>query len=244
MLFADACRIRRQIALCQSAAGASTEVLFVKHHRALFNHMCDQYYGMCRLVRAAGSMCLSGVVRPSAQKVRDVLADSVVQSAAGSKGQKLFGGPTTSANRVRLRRRWGTAPARDTGGGSFLSPDLSFDGKSRSCSHIVECRGDMRHHHHTDPIPGTLGTPADATMSSSVNVDGTGLDPVDRRHVERLSTPAGCLTAGLRSSRSAAGDTCDADANLPNLYALRHGGRRRRRQRVSAFTKPTSGIRA
>ena len=61
----------------------------------------------------------------------------------------------------------------DTQGGSFLSPDLSFDGERISFAY-VECRGDRQHRYHTDP---TLGhwTEERCYHIFSVDIDGKNL---------------------------------------------------------------------
>ncbi|MBM4041441.1 MAG: hypothetical protein FJ290_23310, partial [Planctomycetes bacterium] len=44
-LYAQACRIRRQAAFANPLL-AFDKLLFIKHHRSLYSHMCDQYYGI------------------------------------------------------------------------------------------------------------------------------------------------------------------------------------------------------
>ena len=44
-LFKKACRLRRRIALSNPLLDFD-KILFIKRHRATFNHMCDQYYGI------------------------------------------------------------------------------------------------------------------------------------------------------------------------------------------------------
>ena len=78
------------------------KVLFIKRHKSRVSHMCDQFLG--RNARPGGGLyVLSDVFGPS-PRLTDVLADSVVQNGR-LEGSKLAGG-------------------------SFLSPDLSFDGKT------------------------------------------------------------------------------------------------------------------
>jgi hypothetical protein len=78
-------------------------LLFIKRHDAAgVFHMCDQYYG-CNAVPGGGLYILENPLGPE-PKLTNVLADSVVQNGR-LKGQKLEGG-------------------------SFLSPELSFDGKT------------------------------------------------------------------------------------------------------------------
>ena len=56
VLFADACRLRRQIAARNPLLNFD-QMLFVKHHRSTYNHMCDQYYGSHGSGPAAGCSC-------------------------------------------------------------------------------------------------------------------------------------------------------------------------------------------
>ena len=147
VLFDQACLLRRQIALANPLLDF-TDVLFIKRQRSCFNHMCDQYYGIAQ--RSGGGLfvlCDAFGARP---KLRDVLADSVVESGR-LKGQRLAGGP---------RRSWnltldfsGNLSGDETEGGSFLSPELSYDGRTVAFGH-VECRGDRLHVTHTDPRQG------------------------------------------------------------------------------------------
>jgi hypothetical protein len=122
------------------------DLLFIKRHRATFNHMCDQYYGI-NILPGGGIYALSNAFGEDPQ-VRDVLADSVVQKGR-LKGQKLDGG-------------------------SFLSPDLSFDGKSLVFAY-VECEGDTEHRYHTDPSRGHWHEQRCYHLFR-VNMDGSGLE--------------------------------------------------------------------
>ena len=45
LLYTRACRLRRQIAFANPLLDFD-KILFIKRHRALYDHMCDQYYGM------------------------------------------------------------------------------------------------------------------------------------------------------------------------------------------------------
>ncbi len=63
-LFMDICRLRREMSLSNPLLDFS-DILFIKHHRALYNHMCDQYYGMA--ATPGGALCiLRGRVWPAA----------------------------------------------------------------------------------------------------------------------------------------------------------------------------------
>jgi hypothetical protein len=148
VFFADACRLRRQVAFCNPLLNFD-KILFIKRHRALIGHMCDQYYGMA--VRPGGGLfVLSDPFGPNPQ-VRDVLADSTVERGR-LKGQKLAGGPSTPPADL-VFDAVGNLFGPETQGGSFLSPSLSYDGKEILFAY-VECRGDRRHRHHTDPARG------------------------------------------------------------------------------------------
>ena len=143
-LFKRACGVRRKIAFSNPLVDFD-KILFVSRHRAGFNHMCDQYYGV-NAKPGGGLYVLRDPFGPEPQ-VRDVLADSVVERGRLA-GQKLDGG-------------------------SCLSPDLSFDAR-RIAFAYVECRGDTDHRHHTDPTRGHWHE-GRCHHLFRVNVDGTGL---------------------------------------------------------------------
>ncbi len=166
-LYAAACRVRRQIALANPLLSFD-KLVFIKRHRSLYDHMCDQFYGMA--ARPGGGLfVLSDPFGPS-PRLRDVLADSVVQSGR-LKGQKLSGGPNRPVN--LSFDGMGNLNGDESVGGSFLSPDLSPDGKQILFAY-VECRGDRRHRHHTDPSQGHWAE-GRCYHIFKVNVDGSGL---------------------------------------------------------------------
>ena len=167
-LFEKACELRRRIAFANPLLNFN-RLLFIKRHRATFNHMCDQYYGIhanpggalhvrapeqvkqdeepLSDVQASGLFILEDPFGPSSQ-VKNVLAESVVQRGR-LKGERLEGG-------------------------AVLSPDLSHDGRSILFAY-VECRGSRDHDYHTDPTRGHW----DAGWCYhlfKVNVDGSGLE--------------------------------------------------------------------
>ncbi|MCP4610724.1 MAG: hypothetical protein GY845_18610 [Planctomycetes bacterium] len=144
-LFKKASRLRRRIALSNPLLDFD-KILFIKRHRATFNHMCDQYYGI-NILPGGGIYVLSDPFGDNPQ-VRDVLADSVVQRGRLT-GQRLVGG-------------------------SVLSPDLSYDGKTIVFAY-VECKGDVNHRHHTDPSRGHWNEQR-CYHIFKVNVDGSGLE--------------------------------------------------------------------
>jgi hypothetical protein len=167
-LFKEICRVRRQIAFKNPLLDFD-QILFVKRHRGVYGHMCDQYYGITS-APGGGLYVLSNAFGPEPQ-LRDVLADSVVQRGR-LKGQKLGGGPSVppplSYDGV------GNLHGPDQEGGSFLSPDLSFDAKTVLFAY-VECKGDKTHRHHTDPNQGHWHE-GRCFHIFRVNVDGTGLE--------------------------------------------------------------------
>jgi hypothetical protein len=147
ILFADACRLRREIAFSNPLLGFD-KLLFLKRHLAIYNHMCDQYYGVT--ARPGGAVCvLERPFSPDAT-VRDLLANSVVERGR-LKGQKLSGGPMKDYN-LRFDGL-GNVSGDETEGGSFISPDVSFDGKQIAFAY-VECRGERGHREHTDASRG------------------------------------------------------------------------------------------
>ncbi len=138
--------LRRAIALSNPLLDFD-KLLFAKHHRATFNHMCDQYYGI-NAVPGGGIYVLHNPFgEEDVREVRDVLADATVENGR-LKGQKL-----------------------DTG--SFISPDLSYDGKTILFAY-VECEGDRKHRFHTDPSRGHWHQQR-CYHVFRVNVDGTDL---------------------------------------------------------------------
>jgi hypothetical protein len=98
----QASALTRRIAFANPLLGID-KLLFIKRHDAAgVFHMCDQYYG-CNAVPGGGLYVLADPFGPQ-PKLTNVLADAVVENGR-LKGQKLEGG-------------------------SFLSPELSFDGQT------------------------------------------------------------------------------------------------------------------
>ena len=166
-LFDKVCHLRRRIAFSNPLLDFD-EVLILKRHLAVYNHMCDQYYGMAQRP-GGGLFILSDPFGPN-PGIRDLLADSVVANGR-LKGQKLSGGP---------ERGWkisfdgmGNQRGEETQGGSFLSPDLSFNAKSIAFAY-VECRGDRTYRHHTDPSRGHW-TEQRCYHIFTVGIDGSNL---------------------------------------------------------------------
>ncbi|MGD0089732.1 MAG: NPCBM/NEW2 domain-containing protein, partial [Planctomycetota bacterium] len=100
-LFAEACKLRRQIAFANPLLNFD-QLLFIKRHRAAYDHMCDQFYGMAN-VPGGGLYVLSNPFGPNPQE-RDLLANSVVEEG-------LLLGVAGSA--VGLFAGIGLAPALD-----------------------------------------------------------------------------------------------------------------------------------
>jgi len=171
VLFADACRLRREIAFSNPLLDFD-KLLFIKRHLAIYNHMCDQYYGIT--ARPGGALCVldnpfgkkgtgpiyrngpEGAAHKldlspfSGPHVRDLLANSVVERGR-LKGENIDGGPNQTWN---LRYNGvGSLSGDETEGGSFLSPDVSFDGDEIAFAY-VECSGEREHRSHTDPSRG------------------------------------------------------------------------------------------
>lgn len=144
-LFEKAYKLRRKIAFSNPLLNFD-KILFLKRHRSTFNHMCDQYYGINSLP-GGGLFVLSDPFGENPQ-VGDILADSVVQKGR-LKGQKLTAG-------------------------SFVSPDLSYDGKTIMFAY-VECEGDKDHRYHTDPSKGHWNR-GRCYHIFKVNIDGSELE--------------------------------------------------------------------
>ncbi len=166
-IFDRVCHLRRRIAFSNPLLDFE-KILILKRQLPGYNHMCDQYYGFAQ--SPGGGLYVISDPFGNTPKIRSVLADSVVANGR-LKGQKIDGGP---------KRQWkvrydgmGDVSGDETQGGSFLSPDLSFDGKRISFAY-VECRGDRQHRYHTNP---TLGhwTEERCYHIFSVDIDGKNL---------------------------------------------------------------------
>ena len=59
LLFAEACRLRRQIAFSNPLL-AFDKLLFIKRHLAIYNHMCDQFYGIAARPGGVASVSVAG----------------------------------------------------------------------------------------------------------------------------------------------------------------------------------------
>jgi hypothetical protein len=130
--------------------------------------MCDQYYGMAA-TPGGGLYVLAGAFGPK-PTVRDVLRDSVVQSRRQG-GRKLEGG-TTRPPKLKFDGE-GNLEGPDHEGGTFVSPELSYDAQTILFAY-VENTGDKRHRQHTDPTRGHWPE-GRCYHIFKVNVDGSNL---------------------------------------------------------------------
>ena len=131
-----ACRTARQIAFCNPLVAGIDRLLLVKrcHPGGVF-HMCDQFYGF-NARPGGGLFVLEGPLGDHPRLV-NLLADSVVESGR-LKGRKLAGG-------------------------SFLSPEVSYDGRTVFFAYS-ECQGkDLE------------WSPTSSYHLFRVGADGTGL---------------------------------------------------------------------
>ncbi|MBT4820972.1 MAG: hypothetical protein HON70_35005, partial [Lentisphaerae bacterium] len=144
VLYAAVCRVRRQIAFSNPLLDFS-ELLVLKRHRSRFQHMCDQYYGAFA-VPGGGLYAISDPFGPEPE-ARNVLANSTVA-------------------RGRLKGKALTA-------GSYLSPDLSFDGRQVAFAY-TECEGSTVHEYHVDHSRGHWDR-GRCYHIFKANVDGSGL---------------------------------------------------------------------
>lgn len=144
-LYEKACLLRRKIAFSNPLLDFD-KMLFITRHRSGFNHMCDQYYGVN--TKPGGGIYVLSDPFGESPSVRDIVAGAVVTKGR-LKGKTLEGG-------------------------SFLSPDLSFDGKTIVFGY-VECVGDTKHDHHVDPSRGHWDR-GRCYHVFKINVDGSGLE--------------------------------------------------------------------
>lgn len=138
-----ACQALRQVAFQNPLLTGIDRLLFLKRHHAegVF-HMCDQYYG-CN-ARPGGGMFVLEHPFGAEPKLRNLLADAKVESGR-LKGQKLEGG-------------------------SFLAPDVSFDGNE-----IVFAYTEARAYEKTKGKEAYLWSPEYSFHLFRVKADGSGL---------------------------------------------------------------------
>jgi hypothetical protein len=170
VLFREIAALRRRISFANPLLDFD-EIVFLKRHRALFEHMCDQYYGIA--ARPGGGLYVLQKPFRTSPRVRDVLAGSVVERGR-LQGQSLRGGTSTPALRYNGS---GILTGASPEGGAFLSPGLSFDGKQILFS-FVEGKGDTRHRVHWEGNVDSWSEHWDPQRSFHlfrVNTDGSGL---------------------------------------------------------------------
>jgi hypothetical protein len=167
-LFDEACKLRRQIAFSNPLLDFD-QLLFIKRHRAIYEHMCDQFYGIT--ARPGGGLYVLQHPFSAKPEVRDVLANSVVEKGR-LQGQRLFGGngATAKLNWDGVLHLFGD----ETEGGAFLSPAVSCDGRQILFAY-VECRGDRDQKIHEDPTRGHWDA-GRCYHLFKVNADGSHLE--------------------------------------------------------------------
>ncbi|MCX5673204.1 MAG: hypothetical protein NTU94_17960, partial [Planctomycetota bacterium] len=136
-IYRSACELRRRIAFANPLCDFD-RLLFVKRHRAKVDHMCDQFFGF-KARPGGGVFILSDPFGPQ-PRLRDVLAGAVCR------GGRFEGKALTP--------------------GSFLSPDLSWDGKVILFAYTE-----------SEPNEYTW-TPKSTYHVFRVNADGTDLTPL------------------------------------------------------------------
>lgn len=167
-LFDDVCRLRRQIALSNPLLSFD-QLVFIKRHRAFYQHMCDQFYGICQ--NPGGGLYVLEDAFGENPTVRDVLANSVCQTGR-LRGQRLRGGNIEPPGLRYDGER--AISGEDAEGGSFLSPALSPDGRQIVFAY-VERQGSKEQDFHEDPTRGHWD-PQRCYHLFKVNVDGSGLE--------------------------------------------------------------------
>jgi len=210
-LFDQACQLRRQIAFANPLLDFDG-LLFVKRHRGMYNHMCDQFYGIT--ARPGGGLFVLKNPFSDQPEVRDVLAESTVANGR-LKGQKLIGGNGATAHLsydgVRL------LSGDETQGGAFLSP-RSPTTRRRFCSPSANAA--VTATRNSTKIPHAA-TGLRAAVSTSSRSRPTA--PVCNRSPTARGTNsihAGCRTAAWRSSASGAAAICAAVARVHSTTSL------------------------
>ncbi len=169
-LYLEACRLRRQIAFSNPILDFD-DVVFIKRHRALYDHMVDQYAGIA--ATPGGGLFVLENAFGANPHIRDVLADAVVERGR-LRGERLCGGPSTPPE--LHYDGLGTRHGNDTGG-SFLSPHLSYDARYILFAY-VENRGDQQIRHHTNHPEQGYWHEGRCYHIFRVNVDGSGLEQI------------------------------------------------------------------
>lgn len=171
-LFRGITAIRRQIAFKNPLLDFD-RILFLKRHKAIYEHMCDQYYGIA--ARPGGGLFILEDPFTDAPRAHNLLENSIVERGR-LQGRALRGG--TSAPDLHYDGEGRLTESVPANGGAFLSPDLSFDGRQILFSY-VECEGDTRHSYRREDQGEYWREHWDigrAYHVFRVNVDGTGLE--------------------------------------------------------------------
>jgi len=133
-LLAEICDVRHKIAFANPLLRGIDKLLFIKRNQSS-SHICDQYFGWGQ--RPGGGLFILDNPFTAKPTLRNVLANSVVLKGR-LKGKKLEGG-------------------------SFITPDLSYDGKTILFAY-------------TEASKGRGWSPQHSWHVFKVNVDGTGLE--------------------------------------------------------------------
>ena len=166
-LFDRVLPVRRRIAFANPLLDFK-DLVFVKRHRAIYEHMCDQFYGIA--ARPGGGLfVLRDAFGPNPQ-ARDLLANAAVENGR-LKGQRLFGG-NGAGKRLSYDGEVNLS-GDETTGGAFLSPELSYDAK-RLLFAYCECSGRRSQEIHTDATRGHWDA-GRCYHVFGVNLDGTDL---------------------------------------------------------------------
>lgn len=170
-LFHEICAVRRKIAFSNPLLDFD-RILFLKRHKSIYEHMCDQYYGIT--ARPGGGLYILEQAFSNTPRAVNVLESAQVETGR-LQGEALRGG--VSPAKLSYDGEGVLTESGDPGGGAFLSPSLSYDGNEILFS-FVECRGDKRHQYRTE-TPGEYWKapwdPGRAYHLFKVRADGTGL---------------------------------------------------------------------
>lgn len=148
-LFEQIAKIRRRVLFADPDLNFD-KLLFVKKHRATFNHLCDQYYGV-NLLPGGGIFLLENAFKADSEPtVKNVLENSVVES--------------------------GRLKGNDLKTGAFATLALDYDAQKIAFAY-VETTGDRGHKYHTDLSKGHWER-GRCLHIFTANADGTGLKQI------------------------------------------------------------------
>ena len=232
-LFTEACQLRRQIAFANPLLDFD-EILFIKRHRALINHMCDQYYGMAA-TPGGGLYVLSGAFGAEPRRAR----------SAGRRGCRA--GPVAGAAADRrsvdtargVVRRNGQPQRRRQRRRLFsLARPVIRRPVDPVCLRRVRRRPAAPAPHGSRTRPLGRGT---LLPHFPDRRRGDAPRAADGRDVERLRS---VLVAQRpdRVHQRAAGRLPALRPGVSHVHAVRHGGRRQRRYLLELPRDATSGI--